>query len=174
MKKVSNATKKMRKIKNTKNTTLYSTLLPRITSLSHKKPAKNTNFTPTESLQAPACQPPAARLFSRSLRERISEDRRPPVNHRNPPVARLFLTESWDFPVTSQAPARDINYPAGRPPVSFTHLGYFQMPSGDRLPLPSPPAVPARALLPIFCTSLEVRLSLVTWKDDVSTHGRRL
>ena len=147
----------MSKTQNTKNTTLYSTLLPRLTSLSHKKPAKNTRFSPTESLQAPACRPPAARLFSRSLSEHIFRKQAPA--REIPPPARCPPVLNWElefFPETPQAPARDEDYPAGRSPVLFTHLGSFQIHPGDRLPFPSPPAVPARVFLATFCPPLEV------------------
>ena len=164
----------MRKIKNPKNKTLYSTLFPGLTSLSHKKPAKNTCFTPTESLQAPACQPPTPACLHGLSAKQVSEDRRPPVNHRSPPAARLFLTESWDF---SQLLCR-------RPPVcltarqspacSFIYLGDAQIPAGDRLSTllaacRCPPA-PFYPCLHIFGGPTP----LVTWIDDVSTYGRRL
>ena len=138
LKKVSNARKKNQKskIKNTTNTTLYSTLFPRLTSLSHKKPAKNTYFTPTESLQAPACQPPSPACLHVLSAKRVSEDRRPPVNHRSPPAGRLFSTESWDFPNVSAGARRHCPTTRQSPARSFIHLGDTQIPAGDRLPFP--------------------------------------
>ena len=107
----------MRKIKNTKNTTIDSTLLPRLTSLSHKKPAKNTRFSPTESLQAPACRPPAARLFSRSLSEHIFRKQAPA--REIPPPTRCPPVLNWELEVFQKLhrrpPAIPITPPVARP-----------------------------------------------------------
>ena len=164
----------MRKIKNTKNTTLYSTLLPRLTSLSHKKPAKTQIFHP----RSPCRRPPATRLppacFPVLSANIFSENRRPPVNHRNPPGARLFLTESLDFTRDSAGARR--RFPSARrsPARSISRSGFI--PDVLRRP-PVQPSVACHWPHAPFCPCLHTfggPTPLVTWIDDVSTHGRRL